>query len=88
MLWSPIGDNWTHPVDEVLLWKSTGRTVDASGQFLSRIWLQNLSSLSLVNMTCTSGPREDRVRSMVLYLLLLPVLTGHVQSRQGPRPVR
>jgi hypothetical protein len=54
-LWSPIGDNRTRPVDEILLWKWTGRTVDASDQFLSRVRLQQLRSLSLVNTISASG---------------------------------
>jgi hypothetical protein len=85
---SPIGDDWTCLVNEVPLWKWTGRTVDASDQFPSRVRSRHFRSLSLVNIIYASGPWEDRVRSIVLSLLCLPVLTERVRSRQRPRPIK
>jgi hypothetical protein len=53
---SPIDDDRTCPVNEVPLWKWTGRTVDVSDQFPSRVRLRHLPSLTLVNMIYVSGP--------------------------------
>jgi transcription antitermination factor NusG len=85
---SPIGDDRTRPVNEVPLWKGTGRTIDASDQFPSRVRSRHLPSLTLVNMIYTYGPWKDHVRSIVLSLRWLPVLTGRVRSRQRPRPIK
>jgi hypothetical protein len=85
---SLISDDRTRPVSEVPLWKWTGRTVDTSDQVPGRVRSRHLPSLTLVNMIYASGPREDRVRSIVLSLRWLPVLTGRVRSRQRPRLVK
>jgi hypothetical protein len=84
---SPIGDDRTCPVSEVPLWNWTGRTVDASNQFPSRVRSDHLSSLTLVNPITVFGPQEDHVWSTKLKLRWLPVLTGRVRSRQRPCPV-
>jgi hypothetical protein len=87
-LTSPIGDNRTRPVSEVPLWNWTGRTVDASNRFPSRVRSQHLPFLTLVNTISASSPWEDHVRSIELNLRWLPVLTGRIRSRQRPRPVK
>jgi hypothetical protein len=84
---SPIGVDRTRSVNEVPLWNWTGRTVDSSDQVPSRVRSQHLPSLTLVNTISASGPWENHVRSIVLILRWLPVLTGRVRSRQRPRPV-
>jgi hypothetical protein len=86
-LTSLISDDRTHLVSEVPLWNWTGRTVDVSDRFSSRVRSQHLP-------LSDSGQPNLRVRSRGeprpvdwIELQWLPALTGRVQSRQRPRSI-